>query len=191
MPIIGHGDIAQVLTGVDRPDRIYFCSGVSNSAETRESEYQREKDLLWEQDISKHLVYFSSLSIFYSDTRYVQHKRYMEKLVKSSFDHYTIVRMGNIAWGSNPNTLINFISNKIRTREPFDIQDVYRYVLEKDEFLYWIDLIPDWSCEMNIVGKRMKVKDIVREYCYPWRRFDGSFVSNNTFQELQVCFTDG
>lgn len=182
--VIGSGDIAKVLTSVDRPDRLYFCSGVSNSQELRESEYQREIILLQKQEKSKHLVYFGSLSIFYSDTRYSQHKRLMEDFVKLNFQYHTIVRMGNIAWGSNPNTLINFISNKIRTREPFEIQDVYRYVLEKDEFLYWIDLIPDWSCDMNVVGKRMKVKDIVREYCYPWGKTNGSFVGNYTQPQL-------
>ena len=183
--IIGNGDIATAIRdgGLDKDKFIFFCSGVSNSAEIRESEYQREIDLLWEQDISKHLVYFSSLSIFYSDSRYAHHKKKMELLVKGSFEHYTITRMGNITWGSNPCTLINFIRNKIRTREPFDVKDVYRYVLEKDEFLYWINLIPDWSCEMNIIGKRMKVKDIIKEYCYPWR-FDGSIEYNYTFSQL-------
>ena len=182
--IIGHGDIASVLQ--DREDRIYFASGVSNSGELCESEYYREAELLLRQDQSKHLVYFGSLSIFYSDSRYSRHKRFMENLVRNNLEHYTIVRMGNIAWGGNPNTLINFLKNKIRTREPFEIKDVYRYVLEKDEFLHWIDLIPDWSCEMNIIGKRMKVKDIVKEYCWPWR-FDGSFISDNSEQKLSLC----
>ena len=62
MPIIGHGDIASVLS--DREDRIYFARGVSNSRETRESEYAREKTLLLQQEKIRHLVYFTSLSIF-------------------------------------------------------------------------------------------------------------------------------
>ena len=40
--------------------------------------------------------------------------------------------------------------------------------MEKDEFLHWVNMIPEFSCEMNVTGKRMKVKDIVKEYCYPW-----------------------
>lgn len=185
MPIVGSGDIASVLQ--DRPDRIYFASGVSNSQETRESEYQREIDLLWEQDRRKHLVYFGSLSIFYSTSRYAYHKREMENLVKKCFGNYTIIRMGNIAWGNNPHTLINFIRNKIRNREPFEIQDVYRYVVEKEEFLYWVDLIPPWNSEMNITGRKMKVRDIVKEYSYPWRSLDDIIERHNTEQKLQVC----
>lgn len=192
--IVGHGDIASVLT--DREDRVYFASGVSNSQETRESEYQREIDLfltlLQGPSISplhpprrKHVVYFSSLCIFYSDSRYAQHKKKMEKLVRDLFKFYTIIRMGNITWGTNPFTLINFIKNKIRSRELFEIQDVYRYVVDKDEFLYWIDMIPEWSCEINIVGRRMKVKDIVKEFCWPWTFSDwrdyGESIGNHTF----------
>lgn len=145
----------------DRPDRTYFASGVSNSSEARESEYQREVDLLAEQDRGKRLIYFSSLSIFYANTRYAQHKREMEDFVKWWFPHYTIIRMGNIDWGVNPNTIINYLRNRIQTGKPYIMQDVYRYIVSLDEFLYWIDLIPPWNCEMTIPGRRLKVSEIV------------------------------
>jgi hypothetical protein len=160
--IVGHGDIASVLP--DRKDFVYFASGVSNSQETREEEFERERRLLLEQDESKHLVYFGSLAIFYGDNAYVHHKINMEQTVKDVFKQHTIFRIGNISWGNNPHTLINFIRGKIKNGEPYEVQDVYRYVVDKEEFLHWIDLIPDRSCEMNVPGRRMKVKDIVNEY---------------------------
>jgi hypothetical protein len=160
--IIGHGDIASVLR--DREDRVYFASGVSNSLETRELEYQRERTLLLSQDSIRHLVYFSSLSVFYSDTRYAQHKKDMENVVKDNFSTYTIIRLGNITWGKNPHTLINYL----KTHRDAEIRNVWRYIVSREEFLYWIDLIPPWNCEMNIPGKRMKVKDIAEEYV-EWR----------------------
>ena len=160
--IIGNGDIASVL--IDREDRLYFASGVSNSQETRESEYQREVDLLLKQDRSQHIVYFSTLSVFYANTRYTQHKRKMEGLIKE-FPHYTILRLGNITWGSNPHTLINYIRAKVLNHEPVEIRDVYRYIIEKEELLHWVGLIPDWNCEMSI-GQMMKVKDVVDKYVY-------------------------
>jgi len=162
--IRGNGDIAGVL--VDQEDRLFFASGVSNSQETRESEYQREKDLLMAQDRNMHIVYFGSLSIFYANNRYAQHKMEMEKLIKELFKKYTIMRIGNITWGKNPHTLINFIRNKISNKETFEIRDVYRYVTTKDDFLHWISLIPEWNCEINIPGERLKVKDIVDKYGY-------------------------
>lgn len=163
MSIEGNGDVASVLT--DRPGMVFFASGVSNSQELRESEYQREKDLLLQQDRSQKLVYFGSLSIFYSDTRYTQHKKEMEELVKENFPDYCIVRIGTITWGDNPHTIINTLKNHVANEEPLEIRDVYRYVIDKDEFLHWIDLIPaNMNCEINIPGKRMKVAEIVKEY---------------------------
>lgn len=156
--IVGDGDIAHALK--DREDRLYFASGVSNSQETDEDEYQREIELLNKQDKSRHIVYFSSLCIFYSDTRYAQHKLLMEKLIKEKFKRYTIVRLGNITWGRNPHTIINYL----RKHKDAEIKNVFRYICTREEFRYWVGLIPDWPCEMNITGRRMSVKQIVEEY---------------------------
>jgi hypothetical protein len=164
MPIIGCGDIASVLP--DREDRIYFASGVSNSQETRESAYAREKTLLLQQEKIRHLVYFSSLSIFYSDTRYAQHKLEMETLVKANFPRYAIIRLGNITWGTNPHTIINSFRAKIRKGEPLVIRNAYRYVVDKSEFLYWVSMIPSWPCEISITGQRLSIGQIVKKYGY-------------------------
>lgn len=161
---IGNGDIAGVLN--DREGFIFFASGVSNSGEKRESEYEREVDLLLEQDKNKHLVYFGSLCVFYSDTRYSRHKRTMEELVKTRFPHYTIMRLGNITWGNNPNTLINNMKHKIRNHQKLEIQDTYRYIVSLKELQHWLSLIPEWNCEMNITGRLMKVQEVLEEYVY-------------------------
>lgn len=164
MPIVGSGDIASVLP--DRDDLLFFASGVSNSREDRESEYQREVDLLLEQPRDAHLVYFSSLAVLNGMGRYLDHKRRMEELVRDEFKRYTIVRIGNIAWGDNPNTLINYMRGQVQRGEQLYIQDVWRYVVDQDEFSHWIEQIPDWNCEINIPGRRMKVKEIADEYAY-------------------------
>jgi hypothetical protein len=160
--VIGRGDIASVLEA--RDGFLYFASGVSNSREERESEFQREKDLLLAQPRDKHIVYFGSLSIFYSDSRYAQHKKEMESLVKENFDNYTIFRLGNITWGDNPNTIINFFREQKRQGIPLVVQDTERYVCDREEFDHWIGMIPEWSCEMNVPGRRMKAIEIANEY---------------------------
>ena len=160
--IVGNGDIANTLEA--REGFLYFASGVSNSREERESEYQREKDLLLQQDRSKHLVYFGSLCIFYSDTRYAQHKKEMEQLVRDNFEHHTILRLGNITWGDNPHTLINYFNRQKSLGVPIEVQHEERYICTKEEFNHWVHLIPKWNCEMNVPGKRMKVIDIVKEF---------------------------
>jgi len=157
--IIGNGDLATVLKEVQRSDLWFFASGVSNSQEERKEEYEREKELLKSQPYDCHLVYFSSLGVFFSDTRYINHKREMESIVKTKFAHYTIVRLGNITWGTNPHTFINAYRIK-----PYVVKDEYRYIIDKDEFLDWIKAIPNWSCEMNVQGRRMKIIDALKEY---------------------------
>ena len=153
--IIGNGDIASVIK--DKESLIFFASGVSNSGEKSESEYRREKGLLLNQDRSKHLVYFGSLCIFYSKTRYSHHKRQMEELVKKNFPHYTIVRMGNITWGKNPHTLINYLRSRAQKGKRLEIKNTYRYLVDEKDFLHWLDMIPSFNCEMNITGRRFKI----------------------------------
>lgn len=171
--IIGHGDIASALKELPRKTSkknwIFFASGVSKSQEKRESEYQREKDLLLKQNKRKHLVYFGSLSIFHSMTKYsnklyLKHKKEMERLVKQNFPNYTIVRLGNITWGKNPHTLINTLRARIKRGEKFKIPNTYRYLVDKDEFLHWINMIPSWNCEINITGQRFKLTKIIEEF---------------------------
>ena len=161
---IGHGDMASVLP--ERDDLLFFASGVSNSLEERESEYKREIDLLLKQNKNKHIVYFSSLSVFYKDSRYTKHKIQIERLIKEKFKHYTIFRLGNITWGTNPHTIINSFRDKIKKGQKLEIRDEYRYITDKEEFLHWLDLIPLWNCEMNVTGQKMKIKDLINKYGY-------------------------
>ncbi len=156
--VIGKGDIASAL--IDQPDKIFFASGVSNSTCTDWKEFQREKDLLMKQNKFSHLVYFSSLCIYYRDTPYARHKKIMEHLVKDNFAVSTIVRLGNITWGDNPNTIINYFKAKIKSKEPIALEDGYRYFVDKDEFTYWMGMIPEFTTEMNITGRRLEIKHV-------------------------------
>jgi hypothetical protein len=155
---VGKGDIARVLPA---SDKLFFASGVSNSLCESGREFGREIRLLLDQPRDAHIVYFSTLSIFYKDSPYTRHKRYMELLIKEHFPMNCIVRLGNISWGRNPHTLINYL----RDHPEAEIRDEYRYVIDKDEFLHWISLIPDFPVEMNCPGRRMKVKEIYDTFC--------------------------
>lgn len=162
--IIGGGDIASVLK--DRDDLVFFASGVSNSLETRKTQFQREENLLMTIPKNKHVVYFGSLSIFYLNTPYTEHKRKMEALVKSRFQNWTIVRLGNPSWGTNPNTIINYFKNRVKQGLPLEIRDEHRYIVEEEEFLHWIGMIPRWNETMNITGQYLSIKQIVDKYVY-------------------------
>jgi hypothetical protein len=156
MAIVGNGDVASVLT--DREDLTFFASGVSNSSCNDTDEFLREIDLLMKQDKSKRLVYFSTLSIYDKKTPYTTHKKAMEAFIKKSFNKWCIIRLGNITWGNNPNTFINFLKNNPNA----PIRDEWKYLCNFLEFDYWINKIPDFNTEMNIPGERKKVIDCIR-----------------------------
>lgn len=153
--VIGRGDIASVLA--DRDNITFFASGVSYSSCSDLNKFKREIDLLKQMPRHQHLVYFSTLSIYYGHSPYVAHKKRMELLVKDLFQSYTIVRIGNIDWGTNPHTLINYL----RANPDARVQEVYRHVVSKEEFTYWVKMIqPGVRNEMNVPGKIWWVPDL-------------------------------
>ena len=160
--IVGKGDIASVLN--DREGAIFFASGVSKSTEIIQSEFMREIELLDKQDRNKCIFYFSSITLddMSKNSQYLQHKRKMELLIKSNFENYNIIRIGNITWGNNPNTFINYIKNKIKNGEPVEIKDEYKYVIDKEQLVLLTDNLPlIGQNTICVFGRMAKVKDLL------------------------------
>jgi hypothetical protein len=162
--IVGRGDIASVLN--DREGATFFVSGVSNSNEIRDSEFMREIELLDKQDRTNCLFYFSSISVDdiqkVSSNKYLQHKLRMEMLIKSNFENYNIIRIGNITWGTNPNTFINYIKNKKSKGEPVQIKDEYKYIIDRDQLVMLTDNLPlNGQNTLCVFGRMAKVSELV------------------------------
>jgi len=161
--IIGKGDIASILN--DREGAIFFASGVSNSSETNELAFKREIDLLSQQDKSKCLFYFSSISIddeLKKFNRYIVHKKQIEEYISNNFENYNIIRIGNITWGKNPNTFLNFLRKKISDKEFIDIRDEFKYMIDKEQLLLLTDNLPlNGKNIISIFSKMAKVKDLL------------------------------
>jgi hypothetical protein len=156
--------MAMVLVDVEDNDLLFFASGVSDSKEVRQREFFRERDLLLDQDKNSHLVYFSSLGAMNPTTEYLIHKRNMELLIDRTFHSNTIVRIGNITWGNNPNTIINYLKRRISSGESFNIRDEYKHLISREELIYWMHKIPkDRNVQMNLTGRMVKVSKIVEE----------------------------
>lgn len=168
--VIGTGDIAQQLYRVDKPFITFFASGVSNSKQDNEKEYEREISLLMKQPKDQHLVYFSSLCIYYSQSRYAQHKVHIERLIKGNFTTYTIVRLGNITWGRNRSTIINYFKDEHYEGRIPEIRNEARFLITEREFMHWMGLLPiGIKNEMNIPGEMVSINEI-------WRRVqDGKY----------------
>ncbi|MCX8533630.1 hypothetical protein [Chryseobacterium luquanense] len=124
--IIGKGLIAKSLQNIDSEDIVFFASGVSNSLETKFTEFEREFSLLQrsiEENKERQIIYFSTLSVndqSKQDSPYVIHKLNIENFIKNNCKKYLIVRIGNVVGkGGNPNTLFNFLREQINNASPF------------------------------------------------------------------------
>jgi len=165
--IIGNGDIAQALN--DRDGAIFFASGVSDSSCTDSDQFNRERDLLmsalWDSmDHRKCLFYFSSIAIFetHRESIYLEHKKEMEQLIRDSYSNYNIIRIGNIDWGSNPNTFLNYLRNKKKNGESINVFNEMKYMISQKELLLITDNIPlNGRNEINVFGKMAMVADLI------------------------------
>ncbi|MBL0708276.1 MAG: hypothetical protein JJW00_04445, partial [Sulfurimonas sp.] len=144
--IIGSGLLASKFSKFKNLNFTIFASGVSNSSEIRISEFTKEENLLREnlsKEYQKPFVYFSSCDIQNPQLNkkpYYLHKLNMENIIKSSKKDYYIFRLPQIvAKGGNKNTLFNFLVDKVKKSEVFeiwlgtqknilDIDDVYTIV---------------------------------------------------------------
>lgn len=173
--IIGDGMLASMFIDYKNNNNIIiFASGVSNSSETREKEFLREKTLV-ENTLKNYrdklFIYFSSCSLDdpqLSNTPYHIHKRNMEQLIKEISNYYIIFRVPNIIGrGGNKNTIINFLFNKIKQEEVFDlwinatrnivdIEDLYKIVSYIINNRVFKNIILNIAYEYNY-----KVEDIV------------------------------
>lgn len=146
--IIGNGLIAKSMKSIDAETVLLYASGVSNSLETKENEFLREKNLV-EKSIAenpeKTFIYFSTCSIYDSsknNSPYVLHKLKMEQIIADSCEKYFILRISNaVGKGGNPNLLLNYlvrtIENKTKitvhtkaTRNLIDVADITKITQE-------------------------------------------------------------
>lgn len=145
--IIGKGLIAQSLQNIDSHDIVYFASGVSNSLETKESEFLREFQLLEatiKENPTKKLIYFSTLSIedkSKQESPYVLHKKALENYIQNNCSHYIILRIGNIIGnGGNPNTLFNFMRTKIEGNQKFSVHTkAKRFLIDIEDIKHFLN----------------------------------------------------
>ena len=152
---------------------LVFASGVSDSTETREAAFHRERDLLAQTLASyrKHLVlYFGTCSVYDPDRRdtpYVRHKLAMEELIAASPNPWMTLRLPlAIGPGHRGNTLANFLYERIVRGESFDVwAGATRYPVDvEDTFRIASRLVPNralWGRHINIALHAYRVLDFV------------------------------
>jgi nucleoside-diphosphate-sugar epimerase len=170
--VIGNGLIANAfLDYANNKDIIIFASGVSNSLETNQNIYNREKDLIktcLEKNLDKTFVYFSS--IFQPDAYkqiYMQHKMQMEFIIQALGKKFIILRLPQvIGKGGNANTLINFIVNKLKNNETIDVyKNTYRSLIDVadvERIIYTLCYIENNFGVYNLNSiEKLEIKNIV------------------------------
>jgi dTDP-4-dehydrorhamnose reductase len=175
--IIGRGTIAQLLNKFsNREDVIIFASGVSNSLEIDENEFQREINLLY-QTINNikddHIfVYFSTINIFdpsLQENRYVLHKKNIEKLITSNLNKSIIIRVPIlIAKSKNPHLLVNYFIDHIKNKLEFVVfKNAYRYFINSTDFVNLSEIIinSDQNGAFNLIihDKPYSIKNFVTD----------------------------
>jgi nucleoside-diphosphate-sugar epimerase len=138
--IVGSGLIGKSLSQIDKAGITIFASGVSNSREIDTKEFLREKSLLESHlngPSNSKFVYISTCSVndpSQSDSPYVIHKKFMERLVLTYPDTH-IVRLPNVVGpDGNSNNLVNHFVKSIRAGEVLTVQEsARRYILGVDE----------------------------------------------------------
>ena len=170
MYLIGNGLISSSFKNYDLGEVVVFASGVSNSKETKESEYEREIKLLL-NCLNKYklkIIYFSTLSVFSeTHTKYIEHKLRIEEIIKKNSKDYLILRLPNVIGEStNKNQLLPFFCEKIKNGEELIIgENIIRDLIDVNDLPKICKII----LRKNITGiinvsfnNYIKVEDIIK-----------------------------
>ncbi len=139
--IVGNGMLAHEFSDYkDDNDIIIFASGVSNSSETRESEFKREKELLAKTIAnisSEKIIYFSTCSMYdtyFDNSKYTKHKLHMESYIKKNVKNFIIVRLPQVMGRTNnKQQLMGFLYDKILNNEEFELFNVDRNIIDAQD----------------------------------------------------------
>ena len=138
--IIGNGLVAKAFIKYEHDnDVLIFASGVSNSSEQKNENFNREFNLLKDKVHEKKLlIYFSTCSLFddsLKSTPYILHKKRIEEFIEKNFKKFIIFRLPTlIGETENPHTFFNFFINKIISGEKIDIHKyAHRYLIDIDD----------------------------------------------------------
>ena len=138
--ITGQGMVASAFRAFADDDRIHvFASGVSRSIERDQAPFRREIELITAQRyVPGRFIYFSSCSVFdpsLKESPYIHHKLAVEDLIRQLYRDHLILRLPNLVGRTkNPNTLTNFLHDRIARDEFFELHThACRYLLDVDD----------------------------------------------------------
>lgn len=95
----------------------------------------------------------------------------MENLIREHFRYFLILRLPNLVGPSdNPNTLTNFVYNKIQSGEQFSIHtSASRYLLDVDDVVSAVDFVLEKGIAIRsnldlVLAEKILIQDLVKEF---------------------------
>jgi len=161
--VIGNGMLAKAFKQYENDNEIIiFASGVSNSKENNPEAFKREVELLNALDKNSLLVYFSTCSIYDSEScnsEYVKHKHYMENLISNSFKKKIIFRLPIVVGKTdNQHTLFNFFKNKIQSELELRISpETTRFLIDIDDLIEILPPIIEEYKKNDVVDVKLNI----------------------------------
>ena len=164
--IVGKGLIATGFENSkeDYSNYVIFASGVSNSKETSDNEYNREKNLILktiEKNKDLKIIYFSSILVDTTKNKYFENKLEVENIIKENSNNYIIFRIPQIVGkNGNPKNLVNHIKNSILNEDEITINsNVERSLLDIDDLVSIVDYCKDkTNCKTLKISGIEKIK---------------------------------
>jgi hypothetical protein len=146
--IIGRGLLARSLEAIDNDAYLFYANGISNSVLDHISKNNFEineiKAIVDKKD-ERIFVYFSTCQVnskLNLGRSYVQHKLFIEDLIRNRFSKYLIIRTSNLVGNNewNKHTLFNYLFNCLQTNEKIIVNpNVTRNFLDSSHFRFLLD----------------------------------------------------
>lgn len=198
--VVGDGLLARLFKEYSEVnDIIIFASGVSNSSEINENEFQREISLIHKYSINyqkKLFVYFSTCAFYdkyFLPTPYLNHKKRVEEFISNSFSNYIILRIPQIIGSFNKNQLLGYINHHILLKKRFVLYEIERNLIDLNYLLTVLNHILKYklyqNCILNIAFPyNISVIEIVEIFekihglngIYETKKINGSFKIDNS-----------
>ena len=142
--IIGRGLLGNSLSVIDNDTYLFYANGISNSVldsiPRNNFEINEIREIADKKD-GRIFVYFSTCQVnskLNIGRPYVQHKMFIEDLIKKRFPKYLIIRTSNLVGNNkwNHHTLFNYLFNSLEINKKITVNpDVTRNILDSSHFV--------------------------------------------------------
>jgi len=171
--IVGNGMISKSFksSNICNKNLCVFASGVPNSLEIDEKEYEKEFLLLkqvYNNNQEKKFIYFSTSSIETGKkSRYISHKIKIENYIESNFNDFLIVRLPNIiGFSSNRSQLVPYLyQNLIQNKKLYIKKKCFRFLIDVEDLPSIIECLIKSKTTKKIItinfNNKIEVSEIV------------------------------